>query len=43
MNLELIKKYDPKEYHFTKLKEYGLNSVRSARRIPSKLSKELNK
>ena len=43
MNLELIKKYDPKEYQFTKLKEYGLNSVRSARRIPSKLSKELNK
>lgn len=43
MNLELIKKYDPKEYQFAKLKEYGLNSVRSARRIPSKLSKELNK
>lgn len=43
MNLELIQKYDPKEYPFNKLKEYGLNSVRSARRIPSKLSRELNK
>lgn len=43
MNLELIQKYDPKKYSFTKLKEYGLNSVRSARRIPSKLSMELNK
>lgn len=43
MNLQLLKKYDPKEYPFTELKEYGLNSVRSARRIPSKLSMELSK
>ena len=43
MNLELIKKYNAKEYPFSKLKEYGLNSVRSARRIPSRLSQELNK
>lgn len=43
MNLKLIKKYNQNEYTFNKLKEYGLNSVRSPRRIPSKLSKELNK
>lgn len=43
MNLEIVKKYNPKEYTFSKLKEYGLNSVRSARRIPSKLSRKLNK
>ena len=43
MNLKLIKKYDPKKYTFDKLKTYGLNFVRSARRIPKKLSKELNK
>ena len=42
MNLELIKKYNPQKFPFTKLKEYGLNSVRSPRRIPSKLSKILN-
>ncbi len=42
MNLELIQKYDPKKYPFIKLKEYGLNSVRSPRRIPNKLSKILN-
>ena len=42
MNLQLIKKYDPKQYTFDKLKEYGLKAVRGPRRIPSKLSKELN-
>lgn len=42
MNLKLIQKYNPDEYPFAKLKKYGLNSVRSARRIPSKLSRELN-
>ena len=43
MNLKKKKKYDPKAYTFTKLKEYGLNSIRSPRRIPKSLSKELNK
>ena len=43
MNLKLIKKYDQKEYTFDKLKEYGLTSIRGARHIPNKLSKELNK
>lgn len=43
MNLQLLKKYDPKEYTFDLLKTYGLNSVRSARRIPDKLSQKLSK
>ena len=43
MNIELLEKYDAKKYTFSKLKEYGLNSVRSPRRIPSKLAKILNK
>ena len=42
MNLKLIKKYNPQRYTFEKLKEYGLNSVRSPRRIPDKMSKQLN-
>ena len=42
MNLKLITKYNQNEYTFSKLKEYGLNSVRSPRRIPDKLSKQLN-
>ena len=42
MNLKLITKYDPTDYTFSKLKEYGLNSVRSPRRVPDKLSKHLN-
>lgn len=43
MNLYLIKKYDKEKYTFKKLKKYGLNSVRSARRIPLKLAQELDK
>ena len=42
MNLNVVKKYDQKEYPFSKLKEFGLNSVRSPRRIPYRLSKKLN-
>ena len=42
MNLKLLKKYDPKAYTFHHLKEYGLNSVRSARRLPEKLAQELS-
>ena len=42
MNVELLEKYNPQQYTFSKLKEYGLNSIRSARRIPSKLSQKLN-
>ena len=42
MNLKLITKYNQNEYTFSKLKEYGLNSIRSPRRIPDKLSKQLN-
>ncbi len=42
MNLKLIKKYNKTKYTFSKLKEYGLNSIRSPRRIPDKLSKHLN-
>ena len=42
MNLKKKKKYDQKEYPFSKLKEFGLNSVRSPRRIPYRLSEKLN-
>ena len=42
MNLNVVKKYDQKEYPFSKLKEFGLNSVRSPRRIPYRLSEKLN-
>ena len=43
MNLNVVKKYDQKEYPFSKLKEFGLNSVRSPRRIPYRLSEKLNR
>lgn len=41
MNLEMIEKFNTNKFPFKKLKEYGLNSVRSPRRIPTKLSEFL--
>ena len=41
MNLELIKKYNPKDYTFDKLKTLGVKSVRSPRRISKQLSEAL--
>lgn len=41
MNLKLLKEYDQNEFPLEKLKQFGLKSVRSARRIPVKLSKVL--
>ena len=41
MKLKLIKEYNQKEFPLEKLKQFGLKSVRSARRIPVKLSKVL--
>ena len=43
MKLKLLRKYDSNEFSIDELKLYGLNSVRSARRVPIKLSLELQK
>ena len=43
MKLKLLRKYDLNEFGIDKLKLYGLKSVRSARRVPIKLSVELQK
>lgn len=39
MKLKLLKEYDQNEIPLEKLKQFGLKSVRSARRLPSKFSK----
>ena len=39
MRLKLLREYDQKEFSLEKLKQFGLKSVRSARRVPVKLSK----
>ena len=43
MKLKLLRKYDLNEFGIDKLKLYGLKSVRSASRVPIKLSVELQK
>lgn len=43
MKLKLLKKYNQEQYTFSFLDQHGLKSVRSIRRIPSLLSRELNK
>ena len=42
MNIELLEKYDKELYTFQKLKEYGVNAIRSARFMPEELSKYIN-
>ena len=43
MRIKLLKKYDNDEFTFDKLKEYGVTSVRSPRKAPSRLCQELDK
>ncbi len=43
VTLELIKRYDDKVFSFETLKHYGVSAVRSARRLPESLIKELEK
>ncbi len=42
MEIKLIKKYDPSEYPFTKLNNYGVKAIRDPRSMPEKLSREMN-
>ena len=41
MKLKLLKKYDKEEWPLEKLKEYGVKSIRSPRRLPKILSEKL--
>ena len=43
MRIKLLKKYDNDEFTFDKLKEYGVTSIRSPRKAPSRLCQELDK
>lgn len=43
MKLKLLKKYNQTTFSLDKLKEYGVKTIRGPRRVPEKLSKELNK
>ncbi len=43
MKLKLLKRYGREEFPLERLKEYGVKAVRSARSMPEKLSKELNR
>ena len=42
MRIKLLKKYGNNEFTFDKLKEYGVTSIRSLRRVPSRLCQELD-
>lgn len=41
MKIKLLKKYEPTEFPFKKLKEYGVRAIRGPRSIPKELSKKL--
>lgn len=43
MKIKLLKKYGNDEFTFDKLKEYGVTSIRSPRRVPSRLCQELDR
>ena len=43
MKIKLLKKYGNDEFTFDKLKEYGVTSIRSPRRVLSRLCQELDK
>ena len=43
MKLQLIKQYDQGDFSLDKLKQYGLKSIRSARKISHELNEELQK
>ncbi len=43
MEIKLIKKYEPDEYAFSKLNDYGVKAIRGPRSMPEKLSKEINR
>ena len=43
MKIKLLKKYGNNEFTFDKLKEYGVTSIRSPRRVPSRLCQELDR
>lgn len=42
MKIKLLQRFDENTYTFTKLNEYGINSIRGPRSMPEKLSKEIN-
>ncbi len=42
MQLKLLKRYSKEEFPFLKLKTYGVTSIRGPRRMPKRLSKEMN-
>lgn len=41
MKLKLVKSFDKEAYPFSKLKEYGVNAIRGARRMPASLREEI--
>ncbi len=41
MKIKLLKKYNKEEYSFSKIKEYGITSIRGPRSITESLSKQL--
>ena len=43
MKIKLLERYDERKYTLSKLKEYGIKAIRESRRMPEKLSKEINK
>ena len=43
MRIKLLKKYGNDEFTFDKLKEYCVTSIRSPRRVPSRLCQELDR
>ncbi len=43
MKIKLLERYNKDKYTFSKLNEYGIKTIKGPRRVPEKLSKELNK
>lgn len=43
MKIKLLKKYNKNDYHFSKIKECGINAIRGPRLITSELKNELDK
>jgi len=43
MRLKLVKRYKKDDYTFSKLKKYGVTSIRGARHLPEELERELNR
>lgn len=43
MKIKMIKEYNPDEFTFGRLKTYGVNAIRGSRKVPKKLSEDLNR